>query len=190
MWVPHGPIVRTHALPVLDDTLTFEPNTLGLSRPSQLRWRVVVTDGHDTAASPWWQIGCGAGEDRNEPRSDHSLDASKGSEPARGTRADEAAGQNSTDADSRLDLTGGDGRRPLAVHAGMRMHLALPGSDRSIEIYDVRGRRLLQSTLAGDGTWTWTGRDARGARIAPGMYWIRIGAGSQRLHQKILWTGR
>lgn len=188
MWVPRGPIVRTHELPVLDDTLSFEPRAMGLTRPAQLHWRVVVSDGHDTATSPWWVVGPDEGNDPSDPRHERTVDARWGDDPAQGRAANGTEPTSQTPGDG-LDLAHGGARRPIAAHVGLRMRLVPPGTPARVEIYDVRGRRLVREGLAADGTWTWTGRDARGSRIAPGVYWMRVGVGDRRLHHKIVWMG-
>jgi sugar lactone lactonase YvrE len=190
MWVPRGPLVRTHELPVLDDTLTFEPRTIGLSRQSQLHWRVLVSDGHETTAGPWWQFTRHDGDDPPGPDPDRTLDASQGADPGLAGRDLEAPEHDSDPSGTWVDLARSRGRLPVPLHAGLRLLLALPGESATVEIYDVRGRRLAQAALPADGTWTWSGRDARGSRIAPGVYWLRVTGSDRRQHHKVVWVGR
>ena len=48
----------------------------------------------------------------------------------------------------------------------------------SIRIYDIRGRVVRFLETSGGGILTWDGRGASGERVAPGIYFVRIAAGS------------
>jgi len=77
--------------------------------------------------------------------------------------------------------------RILALHGpfpnpfagGARLELELPRSGSiALRVFDVTGRevrRLLRGDLpAGRHLATWDGKDARGARVASGVYWFRL----------------
>ncbi len=57
-----------------------------------------------------------------------------------------------------------------------------------VQVLDVRGRLLTQSTLvpaAGSGEFVWDGRDAAGERAADGIYYVRFSSGSNSLTRKV-----
>jgi photosystem II stability/assembly factor-like uncharacterized protein len=67
-----------------------------------------------------------------------------------------------------------------------RIRWELPRAESvRIEIVTVAGRRVLtreiQTTKAGRGGFDWDGRDARGRRLASGIYLVTVYAGSERL---------
>lgn len=70
---------------------------------------------------------------------------------------------------------------PNPFQGGARMELDLPNSGPvELKVYDVTGRevrRVLAADLgAGRHRATWDGRDARGVRVASGVYWFRLEA--------------
>ena len=79
---------------------------------------------------------------------------------------------------------------PGVVDLGLRLQLA-PASAAGVpfEIYDVRGRRVRRERTSPDGAWAWDGRDGRGARLATGVYWLRLLQPAAPTH-KIVWRAR
>ena len=67
----------------------------------------------------------------------------------------------------------------------MRVALAMPPAARSlrVSVHDVAGREWAVladgAVSAGRHEWSWNGRDARGARAAPGLYLVRAAAGER-----------
>jgi cytochrome c peroxidase len=61
-----------------------------------------------------------------------------------------------------------------------------------ITVYDVAGRRVRtlvdETTPAGAHSTTWNGRDARDARVAAGVYFVRMEMGAQTLIRKAVLT--
>ena len=61
----------------------------------------------------------------------------------------------------------------------------------SLTIYSLDGRRvrtLMEETReAGEYHLTWDGRDAQGGAAAPGVYFVRLAAGSRRYSQTIVY---
>jgi hypothetical protein len=59
-----------------------------------------------------------------------------------------------------------------------------------VGIYDVQGRRLATleqaSKDAGEHEVLWTGKDAGGASLAPGVYFVRLSAGNRIVSAKVL----
>lgn len=109
--------------------------------------------------------------------------------------ATDFAGNESEVATAVLDVSGaGPGRAPetYAVRLGgpnpardavvVRYHL--PRASRvAVGVFDVRGRQVLEvrdgiEHRPGWGEWRWDLQDGRGARVAPGVYWLRFEAGS------------
>ena len=80
-------------------------------------------------------------------------------------------------------------RLPSPIRRGLRLRLATAGVPASIEVFDVRGRRLVYEPLGNDGTWAWEGADRHGRRIAPGIYWMRVRGATGIRHHKIVWGG-
>jgi hypothetical protein len=78
------------------------------------------------------------------------------------------------------------------VRLGMRLQLtAASAAGVAVEIFDVRGRRVRRARTAPDGTWAWDGRDAAGARLAAGVYWLRVPrAGTVARTHKLVWRAR
>ncbi len=71
---------------------------------------------------------------------------------------------------------------PFSSAAEVRFHL--PAEDRvQVDVFDLRGR-LVQSILsaesrpAGEQSVRWDGRDERGLRVAPGIYFVRVATAS------------
>ncbi len=92
-----------------------------------------------------------------------------------------------------IELGGGLGLAawPNPFRGGCRIALSIrkPGLVR-LEVFDVRGRRvaaLHQGLLpAGTHAVAWDGRDASGGPVAPGIYFVRVEAGSRALSRKIV----
>jgi hypothetical protein len=56
-----------------------------------------------------------------------------------------------------------------------------------LDLHDVRGRRVLGAHGIPGSTWTWTGRDAAGRRLARGTYFLRARSGTNTQHTRIVW---
>ena len=60
----------------------------------------------------------------------------------------------------------------------------------TLRIYDARGQLVLtlrdEDTPAGSHSVTWNGRDANGAQVATGVYFVRLSAGSYEMTRKIV----
>ena len=68
---------------------------------------------------------------------------------------------------------------------------ALPErAEASVRVFDLAGRlvaRLAQAEFpAGPVRLTWDGRNDSGRQVAPGLYFIRVAAGSQTVGVKVL----
>ena len=70
---------------------------------------------------------------------------------------------------------------PNPVRSGVTMDLAVPEGRTGryvLEVYDVRGRRILQSVreVAASGRYkvAWGARDSRGTRAAAGVYFLKL----------------
>jgi hypothetical protein len=59
----------------------------------------------------------------------------------------------------------------------------------SLEVYDTSGRRIRDLTVS-DGLARWNGTDARGARVAPGVYLARLREGNAVHHLRIVRLAR
>jgi len=83
--------------------------------------------------------------------------------------------------------------RPNPFVAGTTLRYRLPReSDVTVEVIDVAGQRvrtLERGVLpAGEHVASWDGTDARGARRAPGVYFVRLGDGVSTVTRKVLLT--
>ena len=78
---------------------------------------------------------------------------------------------------------------PFGDRVSFKVELVVP-MDVRVDVFDVLGQRIVTlldaSLLAGSHTLTWDGRNARGARVAEGVYLVRIGAGDRELSKRIL----
>ena len=91
---------------------------------------------------------------------------------------------------------GGDGQSailglpwPNPAHDSVRFLVEIPpGSQANLGIFDLRGRRVLERTLAGGSQLQeWDGRDHRGGRVASGTYIVRLeGSGLVVMHKVVL----
>jgi len=82
---------------------------------------------------------------------------------------------------------------PNPSRSGTSLALHLPrAAPVVVEILDVRGRRVASLDAGelprGDSTVTWSGRDARGALVAPGVYFARVHAGDGAALTRIVRT--
>ncbi|HEY3217352.1 MAG TPA: S8 family serine peptidase [Candidatus Eisenbacteria bacterium] len=78
-----------------------------------------------------------------------------------------------------LALTAGP--NPVRPGAESVIRFAAAGSEASIEVFDIGGRRrarLFEGPAAGAGTIRWNGVAADGAALGAGVYWIRLSARS------------
>ncbi len=78
---------------------------------------------------------------------------------------------------------------PLVQRTVLSFELPV-ASDVALDVYDVAGR-IVQSLAhgrlpAGRHERAWNGTDARGARAAPGVYFVRFAAGPYEAHRRIL----
>ena len=81
--------------------------------------------------------------------------------------------------------------RPNPSTSGAAIAFTLPERTRvRIDIFDLQGRhvkRLFEGVAeAGPGSRTWDGRDARGARVAGGVYFVQLQARGERLSRKVV----
>jgi hypothetical protein len=73
----------------------------------------------------------------------------------------------------------------LAVHAlrnpacaKLEVRCDLPGLEPArVEVYDVSGRRVNQREIDVSAAGTLTIEAGRGAKLYPGIYWVRVGQG-------------
>ena len=80
---------------------------------------------------------------------------------------------------------------PSPTVSGVTLRFGLPRSGHvRIEVFDVRGRRV---TVLADGRYdagwqraTWSGRNAAGKRVAPGMYFARVATDRQAATSKFV----
>jgi len=84
-----------------------------------------------------------------------------------------------------------DAARPNPSAARSELSLDLPAAaDVSLEVLDVTGRRVHTESFgrlaAGRHTLAWDGRDARGGRLAGGLYWVRVTAGATSLTRRLV----
>ena len=82
---------------------------------------------------------------------------------------------------------------PFTDRTQVRFTLPRAG-DASLDVLDVNGRRVRQlmargPMAAGTHTATWDGRDARGARSAAGVYFLRLASGSEQVVRRVVNLG-
>ncbi|MFN8177897.1 MAG: FlgD immunoglobulin-like domain containing protein [bacterium] len=74
------------------------------------------------------------------------------------------------------------------------LDLAAPSGRTVAElaVFDVAGQRVvtLATGIAGGGTFTWNGRNAAGERVAPGVYFARVTAGSESRSRRLVLLDR
>jgi len=85
--------------------------------------------------------------------------------------------------------------QPNPSRGATRFAFTLPQPERvAMVIYDAQGREVRRATLGalqpGEHVWAWDGRDDRGVKPGPGMYFARLEAGHVTLTQKALVIGR
>ncbi len=95
-------------------------------------------------------------------------------------------------------VSGGTDSPPLSLAVGpnpfhSKVTLAVaaaPGAEVTAEIYDIRGRRVAGLSAAasagGAAELTWDGLDPHGRRVSPGVYVVRVSAGSEAVTRKAL----
>lgn len=63
-------------------------------------------------------------------------------------------------------------------------------ADVHLQVFDVAGHRVAQQALgfrsAGRHEVVWSGLDARGTRLPPGVYWLRVETGGQNVSAKVV----
>jgi len=79
----------------------------------------------------------------------------------------------------------------MAVSGGVEVHFEHDGeTDARVEVYDVRGRRLMQLAdgrfAAGRHVLRWDGHDADGGAVANGIYIVRVVAGGRATSAKVV----
>jgi hypothetical protein len=80
---------------------------------------------------------------------------------------------------------------PNPMRGGTSFTLALPEPSRvGFEVLDAAGRLVWRAPAAEHGAGTlrlaWDGRDAAGARVAPGLYFARASAGGETLVRRVI----
>jgi hypothetical protein len=80
---------------------------------------------------------------------------------------------------------------PNPATTGATLSFALPQAGYAeLALFDVAGRRVsdvyVGTAPAGFTRTSWDGRDARGTRVAAGMYFVRLTAGEEQLTRKLL----
>jgi hypothetical protein len=80
-----------------------------------------------------------------------------------------------------LALASGSPVRDAAVLA-----CTLPGARATLAIHEIDGRLVRTATLAASGAWRWDLHDARGARVRPGVYLVRLDAAGERRTLRLL----
>jgi len=81
--------------------------------------------------------------------------------------------------------------RPNPSSGAVSIDLIVPRHEiLSVEIYDVRGRRVkaLASRLMGEGrhTLAWDGLDSKGRRVSSGLYFVRVAGGGRSQTRKLV----
>jgi hypothetical protein len=61
---------------------------------------------------------------------------------------------------------------PNPFERSVRIKVRTKGQDNSLEIRDVYGRNVLSAHIGHE--WEWTGQDASGLDVAPGLYILRV----------------
>jgi hypothetical protein len=95
---------------------------------------------------------------------------------------------DATDISPALSL---EQNRPNPFSPGTSFKFTLPErASIKLAIYDPAGRevrRLVSGPVpAGESACSWSGRDDRGRRVEPGIYFVRLVAGERALSRKIL----
>lgn len=80
---------------------------------------------------------------------------------------------------------------PNPMRGGTSFALTLPGESRvAFDVLDAAGRLVWRAPAATHGAGTmrlaWDGRDAGGARVAPGLYFARVAAGGGTLVRRVI----
>jgi hypothetical protein len=112
-------------------------------------------------------------------------------------------GGPSASAETRFTVAGGNvlppgrpmllGNVPNPAFASTRISYLLPQSPAgavTLRLYDSRGRRVRSLTpglAPGLNEVMWDGRDDSGARVAPGVYFYRLGVGAESLGRRLVW---
>ena len=76
---------------------------------------------------------------------------------------------------------------PLGA-APVELATSVIGERQEVSVFDTHGRRVGRWEVdpASDGRIVWSGRSSSGARVAPGIYFVRVTAGSREGRVKIL----
>jgi hypothetical protein len=89
----------------------------------------------------------------------------------------------------RFDLLPG-APNPFNPSTRIRFEVPVPGAEVALEVFDVQGRRIQTLTRGyrppGEHMVIWDGRDHRGGRVATGVYFVRMRAGSFTKTQKLV----
>jgi hypothetical protein len=81
--------------------------------------------------------------------------------------------------------------QPNPAHGGVAIRFGLPHpSPVTLEVHDLQGRWIATVTRgdwgAGMHAVTWSGRDDRGAAVAPGLYFVRLSAGTLAWQRRLV----
>ncbi|MFN8180209.1 MAG: FG-GAP-like repeat-containing protein [bacterium] len=81
--------------------------------------------------------------------------------------------------------------RPVPSAADVAITLALPEAGRArVDVFDAAGRRVATlwdaAAEAGDRELRWSGRDSKGARVVPGIYFVRATLGDHAVSRRII----
>jgi flagellar hook assembly protein FlgD len=77
---------------------------------------------------------------------------------------------------------------PGRMQATFEWHAPLIAGTRTIELYDLSGRRLRRIPLGEgeDGELVWDGKDDGGHRMPAGLYFARLTSGSLRAQARVV----
>jgi hypothetical protein len=55
-----------------------------------------------------------------------------------------------------------------------------------VEVFDVQGRLVLRTRSAEKGAVRWSGTDARGRSVSPGIYFVRVRVGASATTRRVI----
>jgi len=167
-------VVATHILLSLDGGGTYPDTIAAGALTSPYDWFVPVTYESETCRVKVVCLDAASNEGDDESDADFEILSLAGIEPGR-VPATVVLMQN----------------RPSPFDGSTVIEFGLPEAQSlSLEIYDVTGRRVVSLAEgvhgAGFHKVTWTGSDANGARVSPGVYFYRLVTGYSVLTRKLL----